>query len=134
MPSGSVCQVARSWVDVGSFHARLVARFMNFTASVRNILDFLSCLTLTNKRHVCCRRWVVNVRRLRQHVDQPVVPSCDVLLNATNAANIASPPGTSAVETATAERSHTVCMKMMYRVYVTKNLRSQHIPHLLQHM
>jgi hypothetical protein len=35
----SVCQVARSWVDVGSFHTRFVVRFMNFTASVRNIFD-----------------------------------------------------------------------------------------------
>jgi hypothetical protein len=38
MSSESVCQVTRSWVDVGSFHTRLVVRFMNFTASVRNIL------------------------------------------------------------------------------------------------
>jgi hypothetical protein len=37
--SDSVCQVARSWVDVGSFHTRLVVRFMIFTASVRIILD-----------------------------------------------------------------------------------------------
>jgi hypothetical protein len=43
MPSESVCQVARSWVD--SFHTRLVVRFMIFTASVRNILDTTS--------HVC---------------------------------------------------------------------------------
>jgi hypothetical protein len=42
MSSESVCQVARSWVDVGRFHARLVVRFMNFTASVRNILDIPS--------------------------------------------------------------------------------------------
>jgi hypothetical protein len=39
MPSESVCQVARSWVDVGSFHTRLVVKFMIFTAAVRNILD-----------------------------------------------------------------------------------------------
>jgi hypothetical protein len=39
MSSESVCQVARSWVDVGSFYTRLVVRFMIFTASVRNILD-----------------------------------------------------------------------------------------------
>jgi hypothetical protein len=39
MSSESVCQVARSWVDVGSFHTRLVVSFMIFTASVRNILD-----------------------------------------------------------------------------------------------
>jgi hypothetical protein len=39
MSSESVCQAARSWVDVGSFRTRLVVRFMNFTASVRNMLD-----------------------------------------------------------------------------------------------
>jgi hypothetical protein len=39
MSSNSVCQVLRSWVDVGSFHTRLVMRFMNITASVWNILD-----------------------------------------------------------------------------------------------
>jgi hypothetical protein len=39
MSSESVCQVARSWVDVGSLHTRLVVRFMIVTASVRNILD-----------------------------------------------------------------------------------------------
>jgi ABC-type anion transport system duplicated permease subunit len=39
MSSESVCQVARSWVDVGRFHKRLVAKFMIFTASVWNILD-----------------------------------------------------------------------------------------------
>jgi hypothetical protein len=39
MSSESVCQVARSWVDVGSFHMYLVVRFMNFTESVRNMLD-----------------------------------------------------------------------------------------------
>jgi hypothetical protein len=39
MSSESVCQVARSWVDVGSFHTRLVVRFMIFVAPVWNILD-----------------------------------------------------------------------------------------------
>jgi hypothetical protein len=39
MSSESVCQVARSWVDVGSFHTRLVVRVMIFTASFRNILN-----------------------------------------------------------------------------------------------
>jgi hypothetical protein len=39
MSSESVCQFAHSWVDMGSFHTRLVVRFMIFTASVRNILD-----------------------------------------------------------------------------------------------
>jgi hypothetical protein len=37
MYTKSVNQVARSWVDVGSFHTRLVVRFMIGTASVRNI-------------------------------------------------------------------------------------------------
>jgi hypothetical protein len=35
----SVCEVARSWVDVGSFYTRLVVGFMMFTSSVRIILD-----------------------------------------------------------------------------------------------
>jgi hypothetical protein len=39
MSSESVCQVARSWVDVERFYTRLVVMFMNFTASFRNILD-----------------------------------------------------------------------------------------------
>jgi hypothetical protein len=46
MSSESVCQVVRSWVDVGSFQMRLVVRFMIFTASVRNILVFLAILVL----------------------------------------------------------------------------------------
>jgi hypothetical protein len=37
MSSESVCQVARSWVKVGSFRTRLVVMLMNST-SVRNIL------------------------------------------------------------------------------------------------
>jgi hypothetical protein len=39
MSNESVCQVARSWVDVGFFHTLLVVKFMIFAASVRNILD-----------------------------------------------------------------------------------------------
>jgi hypothetical protein len=46
MSSESVCQVARSWVDVGSFYTRLVVRFMIFTASVWNILDTPSYMKL----------------------------------------------------------------------------------------
>jgi hypothetical protein len=42
MSSESVYKVARSWVDVGSFHRRSVVRFIIFTASVRNILDIKS--------------------------------------------------------------------------------------------
>jgi hypothetical protein len=38
MSSKSVCQVARSSVEVGSFYTRLVVRFIMCTASVRNIL------------------------------------------------------------------------------------------------
>jgi hypothetical protein len=37
--SESVCQFLRRWVDVGSFHIRLVVKFMIFTASVQDILD-----------------------------------------------------------------------------------------------
>jgi uncharacterized RDD family membrane protein YckC len=48
MSSELVCQVARSWVDVGSFHTRLVVRFMVFTASVRNILDTLVATTVVS--------------------------------------------------------------------------------------
>jgi hypothetical protein len=44
MSSESVCQVAYSWVDVGSFHTRLVVKFINFTESVRNIVDTPSYL------------------------------------------------------------------------------------------
>jgi hypothetical protein len=39
MSSEPVCQVARCWVEVGSFHTLLVVRFMNFIASVWNVLD-----------------------------------------------------------------------------------------------
>jgi hypothetical protein len=45
MCSESVCHVARSLLDVGNFHKRLVVRFMNLT-SVRNILDSSSKLGL----------------------------------------------------------------------------------------
>jgi hypothetical protein len=41
MSSESVRQVACSWVDVGSFHMRLVVRFMIFTV-IWNILDTAS--------------------------------------------------------------------------------------------
>jgi hypothetical protein len=41
MSCGSVCQVARSWVEMGSFHLRFSGEVYGFffTASVRNILD-----------------------------------------------------------------------------------------------
>jgi hypothetical protein len=42
MSSESLFQVARSWVDVDSFHTRLFIIFVIFTASVRNILDITS--------------------------------------------------------------------------------------------
>jgi hypothetical protein len=42
MYSESMCQVARSWVDVSNFHKRLFIMFMNFTAPVRNILNIPS--------------------------------------------------------------------------------------------
>jgi hypothetical protein len=44
MSCESVCQVARSWVDLGSFHTHLVVRFVISTASVQNILDTPSYL------------------------------------------------------------------------------------------
>jgi hypothetical protein len=39
MSSESVCQVARSWVDVGSFQARLFGVVYCAVASVREFLD-----------------------------------------------------------------------------------------------
>jgi hypothetical protein len=51
MSCESVCQVSRSWVDVRSFHTRLVARFMISTASVRNILDTSSYYGYVEKSH-----------------------------------------------------------------------------------
>jgi hypothetical protein len=42
MSSESMCQVARSRVDMGSFHTCLVVRFMIFTALVWNTLDIPS--------------------------------------------------------------------------------------------
>jgi len=83
-------------------------------------------LTLTSKRQVWWRRWVVTVRCLRQYVEQPEVSSCDVFLNVTNAGNIMSKLGASGLKTATAERSHTAdiyhCIKMMY-TFLISNFR-----------
>jgi hypothetical protein len=53
MSSESVGHVARSWVEVGSFHKRLVGRFMTFTASVRNIWIDLCMYSLTIKSAYC---------------------------------------------------------------------------------
>jgi hypothetical protein len=39
MSTESVCQVARSWVDVGSFHTRLFGVVYFAIASVREFLD-----------------------------------------------------------------------------------------------
>jgi hypothetical protein len=44
MSSKTVCQAARSWVDVGSFHTRLVVCFMIFTASVRKYFRYFLVL------------------------------------------------------------------------------------------
>jgi hypothetical protein len=46
MSSESVYQVARSWVDVGSFYTRFVS-FKIFTASVRNVLDTPWCINVS---------------------------------------------------------------------------------------
>jgi hypothetical protein len=51
MSSESVKQVVPSWVDVGGFHTRLVARVMIITASVRNILDTSSYKILAGARN-----------------------------------------------------------------------------------
>jgi hypothetical protein len=65
MSNESVWQVARSWVDVGSFHARLVMKFMIFTASVQNILDYL-CVK-HDKTGISCFISSDNAYRLWQH-------------------------------------------------------------------
>jgi hypothetical protein len=39
MSSESLCQVARSWVDVGSFHTRLFGVVYFVITSVREFLD-----------------------------------------------------------------------------------------------
>jgi hypothetical protein len=63
MSSESVCQVARSWVDVGSFQTRLVVRFMICTAPVRNILG-KSC------RYEGCRCWPIRDTQTEQWIHQ----------------------------------------------------------------
>jgi hypothetical protein len=67
----SVCLVARSWVEVGSFHNRLVVRFVIFAASVRNILvcirDFLRTTCSSEGNHVVSR--VTSVLRGRTSFD-----------------------------------------------------------------
>jgi hypothetical protein len=45
MSSESVCQVARSWVDVGSFHMRLFEVVYFAIASVREFLETPSYVT-----------------------------------------------------------------------------------------
>jgi hypothetical protein len=61
MSSKSVCQVLRSWVDVGSFHKRLVVRLMIFTVSVRNILDKppISLFWILQEYRACLRNELV---------------------------------------------------------------------------
>jgi hypothetical protein len=55
MSSESLCQVARSWVDVGSFHTRLFLVVYFAIASVREFLDTPSYptwkLNVTSKNH-----------------------------------------------------------------------------------
>jgi hypothetical protein len=58
MSSESVCQVARSWVDMGSFHMRLVLTFMTFTASPWNILDTPSYVSLSNSEDYGGSEWL----------------------------------------------------------------------------
>jgi hypothetical protein len=47
MSSESVCQVARSWVDVGSFHKRLFGVVYFAILSVREFLDTPSYSQIT---------------------------------------------------------------------------------------
>jgi hypothetical protein len=59
MSSESVFQVARSWVDMGSFHTRLAVRFMIFTASVRNIFRYIGRTTMSSESvYQVSRSWV----------------------------------------------------------------------------
>jgi hypothetical protein len=52
MSSESVCHVARSWVDMGSFHARLFIIFMIFKASVWNVQDIPSYILPPTPAHL----------------------------------------------------------------------------------
>jgi hypothetical protein len=64
MCSESVCQVALSWVDVGSFHRRLVVTFSTFTALVLNIVDTPLYLRIYCGKHTLERhrtRWNCNI-------------------------------------------------------------------------
>jgi hypothetical protein len=54
MSSESLWQVARSWVDGGSFHMRLVVRFMIFTGSVRNTYVWYTLVFLGLKFSPVC--------------------------------------------------------------------------------
>jgi hypothetical protein len=65
MSSESVCHVARGWVNVDSFHARLVMRFMSFTASVRNILDTPSYYSVLSKMVASCTYTKLSIRNIR---------------------------------------------------------------------
>jgi hypothetical protein len=60
MSSESVCQVARSWLDVGSFHTHLMVRFMIFT-SVRNILNTPLYFTLHHIHSMYSRPSIVQI-------------------------------------------------------------------------
>jgi hypothetical protein len=53
MSSDSVCQVARRWMDVGSFNTRIFIVFMIFRASVWNILNISLYCERGNLLHVC---------------------------------------------------------------------------------
>jgi hypothetical protein len=70
MSTESVCQVARSCMEVGSFHKRLVVRFMIFTESVRNILDTSSYFeghfnTNSKTRYVIYEICIIYMRKYR---------------------------------------------------------------------
>jgi hypothetical protein len=60
MSSESVCQVARSWVDVGSFHTRLFG--------VVSVREFLDTRWYVKMEGWCCSN-VVNVRSGGSHFE-----------------------------------------------------------------
>jgi hypothetical protein len=58
-----VYQFPRTWVDVGSFHTRLVVMFIIFTAPVRNILDKLS---YNSAAHEPIAKWSLVMSELKK--------------------------------------------------------------------
>jgi hypothetical protein len=82
MSSEPVCQAERSWVDVGSFHTRLVMRFMIFTALVRNILDRCCPPLGVELLHTgCLDQHYCSFRSFAGECCPAIVSSADVLMS-----------------------------------------------------